>query len=73
MGGTLGGLAGPVTLFFITYFKSSPKDIFIDFRERDIDVREIYQLVASSTRPDQGSNPQPKAGTATLIHSGTRG
>ena len=42
--------------------------MFIDFREeggervreRDIDVREKHQMVASCMCPDQGSNPQPR-------------
>ena len=28
--------------------------------ERNIDVREKHQSVASCMRPDQGSNPQPR-------------
>ena len=48
------------------FFKSSPKDTFVDFRERgherekerdrqtDIDVREKHQSAASCIHPDQG-------------------
>ena len=38
-------------------FESAPKDMFIDLRERNIDMREKYWSVASRARPDQRSNP----------------
>ena len=52
------------------FFKSSPEDMFIDFRERgmerqnknerDINVREKHQSLASYTHLDRESNPQPR-------------
>ena len=46
----------------IVVFKSSPKDVFIDFREREREtlMREKYQLVASPMLPNQGSNLKPR-------------
>ena len=51
------------------FFKSSPKDIFIDFRERGRErkkerererEREKHRSVASCTYPDWGPNLQPR-------------
>ena len=45
--------------FIISFFKSSPEDMLIDFRERGGEKeREEHRSVASCTHPDWGSDPQ---------------
>ena len=59
MGATAYGVKGRFGFFF----KSSPKDILIDFfflRERNIDMREKHRSVASYTQPHLGSNLKPR-------------
>ena len=49
-------------IYFTTWCKEQTfffKKIFIDFRERNVDVREKHRLVTSHIRHDWESNPQP--------------
>ena len=56
--------------FKFFFFLTSPEDVLIDFRERgragqrdrekNIDVREKYQSVASRRRPNQGLGRRTK-------------
>ena len=54
--------------FFFSFFLNPHPNMFIDFRERgrdremerNIDVREKHQSLASCMCSDWGPNPQPK-------------
>ena len=53
----------PRQLFYLFpppfFFFNPPEDMFIDLRERNIDVREKQQSIAFCTCPDWESNLQP--------------